>query len=1001
MDFLDAGRRWLRDRTTPAVAWTTLQAMAVAFRTGPSLRRHLAHRHPVTGTPFTFRARFQFSTRDGATNLHAVFADGRMHVGIGPLDRPDVVARLRDLDVMRAFFAPGADLFGFLLRNEVSFEGNLSYLAKFGHMSTALQLRGRQRHPPPRAALSEPRGRQAPGESKGRPLDRSTAPPTGAPCRERPDGEVRFLDDPYLARWTLDDFPRAARLLRAHRTVPPEICTERPRLLTEFLLRERERGAAEPPVLRQGRALRHVLFRKQAIVHDDDLFLGTTTSKRIGVVIYPECGGTAMWPELLTMAARDLNPYRISDEDIAVLDHEVFPFWMDENVREWARRKEGDPLALRLEERFVLYFLWKNHAVSHTIADMPLVLSRGLLDLRDEEQRREAEATDDGARAFHQAAQAAIDGVLDYADRLADRALLAADALDPAAGARAAELREMARIVRKVPARPAESLREALQSVWLVFLCLHQESTNAGLSVGRLDAWLEPFFRRDLEPVADPAGRERRIHAALELVCAFLLKFTDHLPMVPDIGNRLFGGSSSDQVITLGGVTSDGRSAVGDMTWLFLKATELLRLRDPNMNARCAPGVNSHAYLRRLCEVNLLTRATPSIHNDEVVVGSLVGQGFSREHARDWGATGCVEPTSCGRHFGHTNCMMFNLVAPLEMALRDGVHPLIGPERLGPATGDPRGFGAFDAFVAAYERQLAWLIDLSVEGNDLLGRAHQALRPTPLLSALFDGPRETGRDLIDGGARYNTSGTAMIGLTDVIDSLASIRTLVFERRAVDFAALLRALDDDFVGHDTLLSEIRTRVPRFGQDDPLPGELAARIQRFVFNCFQQKRNYRGGRYVPGYWSMSNHVAFGTLSGALPSGRRRGQAFTPGLTPAPLCGAPLTEQMRAVAGLDAAVMPNNIAFNVKLAPGAHDSHAQLLQRLTAYAEAYFAMGGMQIQFNVVSSATLRDAMAHPDRYPDLLVRISGYNAYFVELNADMQRELIERMEHSLGS
>jgi pyruvate formate-lyase/glycerol dehydratase family glycyl radical enzyme len=957
------------------------------------VRDHL-DAHPTTGTPFTFRARFQFSTRDGRTNLHAVFADGRMRVGTGVVERPDVVVRFRGRPELRSFFTPGADLFGFLLRNDVSFEGNLSYLSKFGHMSTALQLGGRPRQPA--AGTRAPRG---PSRWEDLPI-----PPAGEPCPERPPGETRFLDDPYLARYTLADFPRARRLLWAHRTVQPEVCTERPRLLTEFVLRQRAAGVVEDPVLRQGRALEHILTNKLAVVHDDDLLLGTTTSKRIGVVIYPECGGTALWPELLTMWVRELNPYRIADEDIEVLDRQVFPFWMDDNVREWARRKEGDPAALRLDERFVLYFLWKNHAVSHTIADMPLVLSRGLEVLRDDARRAADEATDEQARAFHEAVQHALAGVLDYARRLAERALERSAELrgsDAATVARRAELRELARICAKVPARPAETLHEALQAVWLVFLCLHQESTNAGLSVGRLDAWLEPFFRRALDGNAEPAARERKVREALELVCAFLLKFTDHLPMVPDIGNRLFGGSSSDQVITLGGVTPEGTTAVGDMTWIFLKATELLRLRDPNMNARYAPGVNSLAYLRRLCEVNLLTRATPSIHNDAAVVRALVRQGWPVEHARDWGATGCVEPTICGRHFGHTNSMMFNLVAPLEMALRDGVHPLVGPERLGPATGDPRAFATFDELVAAYERQLAWLIDMSVAGNDLLGRAHQALRPTPLLSALFDGPRESGRDLIDGGARYNSSGTAMVGLTDVVDSLAAIKTLVFERRSVDMAELLAALDADFVGHERLLAEIRNRVTRFGQDGELPRELVRRVQHFVFERFQERRNYRGGKYVPGYWSMSNHVAFGSLSGALPSGRRKGQAFTPGLTPSPLSGAALTEQMRAVADLDPLEMPNNIAFNVKVVPGPRDGHAQLVDRLAAYVDAYFAMGGMQLQFNVVSSATLRDAMAHPDRYPDLLVRISGYNAYFVELNRDMQIELIERMEHSLAA
>jgi formate C-acetyltransferase len=226
-----------------------------------------------------------------------------------------------------------------------------------------------------------------------------------------------------------------------------------------------------------------------------------------------------------------------------------------------------------------------------------------------------------------------------------------------------------------------------------------------------------------------------------------------------------------------------------------------------------------------------------------------------------------------------------------------------------------------------------------------------------------------------------------------------VKTLVFERKRVTLATLQEALRADFVGHEALLLEIQRKVPKFGQDDATTRAIAKRVIDFVYERFGGHRNYRGGRYVPGYWSMSNHVAFGILSGALPSGRRKGQPFTPGLTPAPGSGAPLTQQIRTVAGLDPLKFPNNIAFNCKLVPGGGDRHGAAVDRMAAYVAAYFELGGMQIQFNVVSTETLQDAMARPDEYRDLLVRISGYNAYFVTLNQDMQRELIERAEYQL--
>jgi len=343
--------------------------------------------------------------------------------------------------------------------------------------------------------------------------------------------------------------------------------------------------------------------------------------------------------------------------------------------------------------------------------------------------------------------------------------------------------------------------------------------------------------------------------------------------------------------------------------------------------------------------------------------------------------------------------MMFNMVAPLEMALYNGYHPLLG-EQVGPGTGDPASFGSYEDFLAAYKQQLGFLIDCSVEANNLLGRTHQKTKPTPFLSALFQGPLEKGKDLIDGGARYNTSGTAMIGLTDVVDSLATIKELVFNKHIFDMSTLLKALEADFEGYEQVRARILSRAPKFGQDHELPLAIAHDLMEFIRERFGSHVNYRGGRYLPGYWSMSNHVAFGVLSGALPSGRRRSKAFTPGLTPSHLAEAPLTDQIRCVAALPNLEMPNNIAFNVKVVPGADDSHQAVLDRMTAYVKSYFELGGMQMQFNVTSTETLRQAMRSPEQYRDLMVRISGYNAYFVELNRDIQEELIERMEHSLG-
>jgi formate C-acetyltransferase len=531
-----------------------------------------------------------------------------------------------------------------------------------------------------------------------------------------------------------------------------------------------------------------------------------------------------------------------------------------------------------------------------------------------------------------------------------------------------------------------------------MFTTLQQENANSALSIGRLDQWLQPYFLMDMEKAHSPEEKQEVIKKSIEYVASLFLRFNDDDPLVPSVGNKLFGGTSSDDTVTVGGVDREGKTAVNDMTYIILKAAELLCFQDPNMNSRYYPGVNSKEYLRRLCEVNINMAASPIIHNDKAVIEALVNEGVELEDAREWGASGCVEPDICGKHYGHTNCMLLNTVAPLEMALNNGVHPVMG-EEIGPKTGDPAQMKTYEEFLEAYKVQLKFLMELSVEGNNDLGVAHQYMHPTPLLSATFDGPMEKGKDVIDGGAKYNTSGVALVSISDVIDSLNVIKELIYEKKELDFPQLKAALADNFETEENkkILARIM-QVGKFGSsaDNGEPNRIAQDLMDYCYDYYTSQKNYRGGIYWPGYWSISYHVGFGMLSGALPSGRKHGKAFTPGLTPSPDSSDNILDNIHDVSKLNNLKMPNNIAFNVKLVPNPTDSQEEVLNQFSGYVQSYFEMGGMQWQCNVISSDTMCDAVKNPEDYKWLIVRISGYDAYFVKLNANMQEELIERAE-----
>ena len=818
------------------------------------------------------------------------------------------------------------------------------------------------------------------------------------------DTGVRFLADPYLAQYSLDDFPRVKDFLDIHLKTKPAICHERAELVTQWYkengFETDKNGQPWVTELRQAQAFKYLLANKKPIIRENDLIAGTNTTKEIGVITYPDAHGTMIWGELITAPYRPLNPYDVTPETIDVLHNKVFPFWIRRNFREWVRDNKGYPICQKLDERFAACFLWKTVALSHTILNYPEILKLGTngITAKIDKELSATSESEKQKRDTLQAMKISLEGINAYAKNLAKEAWrLAAQEKEPV---RKNELLHLADICERVPDSPCTTLDEAVNAMWIMWIGVHMENTNAGFSLGRLDQWLQPYFTADMARLTDEKEKQEYLKHSIELIGCFYMRCTDHLPLTPDIGNYLFGGSSSDQAITLGGVTPEGEDAVNDMTYIFLKVTEMLSIRDPNVNARFNRGKNSATYLKRLCEVNLNTTATPSIHNDEAVMASLAEFNYPAEHLRDWSATGCVEPTLSGRHIGHTNCMMFNMVAALEMALNNGRHPLMRWD-LGPKTGDIKAgdFKDYESFFNAFAVQLRFLADQTCEYNNLLGEAHQAIRPTPFISALIEGPLKKGKDVTKGGALYNSSGTACIGLADITDSLMVIKKLVFEEKKITFSQLLDAVNTNFKNDPALLAQIKNKIALFGSGNEEALVTANRVTKLAHDIFIEHTNYRGGKYTAGFWSMSNHVAFGTLTGALPSGRLAGKAFTPGLTPEPHASKSILDNIRDVAKLKPENMNNNIAFNVKVVPSAKESHQKTVDNIYSYVKTYSDLGGMQMQLNVVSSKTLRDAMEHPENYQNLLVRISGYNAYFVTLNKDMQIELIERAEFGI--
>lgn len=839
----------------------------------------------------------------------------------------------------------------------------------------------------------------------------------------------------------LRDYKSLHKLRDAYFKASPEICTERPALITRF---HKDNGLFEQDrifILDKAKAYRFVLENREVkvrhdiaydkemkpfTVEDSSPFPGSTTSKFKGVPIYPELIGSVLWPELSTMTNRPSNPFRITEDQADILNMEVFPHWMKRNIWEITRkryygRNEG-PLGqdeMKLLQNLVFFLTSKVVCISHTIPDFSRAIHEGLRAVIDEALEKKETAGAPGTPDFYEAIATVLEGIVAYAHKLSVKARkMAAD--EPPGSLKRKELEEIADIYAWVPEFPARTFREGLTTVWLCWIAVHLENFNAGLSLGRLDQVLFDLYRRDIE--------EKRLipEKAVELVSYFWLKIGDHVPGMPETGEQLFGGTGSNQAITIGGVNYKCEDAVNDLTYVMLKATEVMELRDPNLNARYYPGINTREYLEALCEVNIETGATPAIHNDKAIIRALEGKDPNSVHARDYGIVGCVEPCSNGRHYGHSAAILINLSGALELALFNGRHRRIGigdgQPPISIQTGALSDHHTFEDFRNAFGQQLDWIIERATTLNDRLGKTHQEFYPTPILSALFEGPLKYGKDLIEGGAEINSSGAAIIGLADIADSLSAIEKLVYKDQRISFEDLLGALKNNFARNGQYLDRVDNRMrsyeelhkllnnpektPKYGNEDPAADANVSWIVERLDETLGAKENYRGGRYRVGYWTMTIHAGFGKLTGALPNGRKAEENFASGITPASMMTPYLTRALNSVAALPAGALSSGVALNLKFVPPDGDDPA-MIKTLADTVAGYFAQGddaqdgGVEIQFNITSRDHFIEVFKDPASDPTLLVRVSGYTAYFKDLNKAMQKEIIDRTEYLLST
>lgn len=775
---------------------------------------------------------------------------------------------------------------------------------------------------------------------------------------------------------------RIARLKATVQSARPSVCAERALIWTDYHRKPANRRKS--PYIQMAEALSQVFLKKTIAIFPDELIVGNYTSKRVGGSIYPELHGVPVMLDLFRFSRRKTNPLEVSAKDLRLLLG-IIPFWslrfmpLKAHASLWRKvRFVADQLKAHL------YLINESGGIAHLAPDYEKLITVGTDGIIAEVNAhllKTAEGSE--ARRFYEAVLIIANSLAGFGDRYA------ALAKEMAGGcpdrARRIELEAISGICGTCLRRGADSFQGALQAVLLAQIALNLESLDNGICPGRMDQYLWPFYQQDVKlGILTP-------DKAKTLIAAFCIKMSEIIPVFSKHLTDFHGGMFNGQVVTVGGTDRAGRDAANELSFLFLEVMDALRMRQPNFHARIHAG--STEGFRSTVNLILAGGAnSPALYNDEIIVKTMVQHGYRLEDARNYTAVGCVEPVCQGKSFASTDAALFNTPLALELAMNQG-RRFGSAVRTGAVTPPVSRMHSMNDVTRAFETQLKTLMGRLIADLQAVERANGRYHPTPLTSMLLDGCLSSGRCATAGGASYNFSGIQCVGPVDTGDALFAIEQAVFADRRYSLSGLAGLLARNI--EDPKAYAYLRGIPKFGNDFPA----ADRWTHYAVTVFGETlsafgNNTRGGPYTTGLYSVTAHNYFGRVTGALPHGRRKGQAFASGISP--LNGMDRqgpTALLNSVNRLDFCRIANGVNFNLKFDPRTlrGDRGAAALGSLI---KTYFRRGGMQVQVNVLDPAVLTAARDNPDLYPNLIVRVSGYSAYFNDLSPDMKEEIIQR-------
>ena len=780
---------------------------------------------------------------------------------------------------------------------------------------------------------------------------------------------------------------RLEKLKEAYLKVTPSITINRALAYTEIS----KQYPDIPANIRRAKGFRRACETAPMLIQENELIVGHPCGRARAGAFSPDIAWEWLRDELDEIGTRPQDPYFISEEDKKVMREEIFPFW------------EGKSLAEACEKELRKQGIWE-YVAEACITDLTyhmtsgggdsspgydiILFKKGILGIRSEaelylEQMEDSLEQNEEKINFYKAAIEICEGILTYAKRVSDYAAeLALKETDPV---RKLELETISAVNARVPANPPETFQEALQAIWTIQSLFLMEENQCSTSLGRVDQYVFPYYENDIENGI--ITKEQ----AFDLMGCFIIKCSEMIWYTPGATAKYFAGYMPFINMCVGGLHRDGGDGTNELTYLIMDAIRLVKVYQPSLACRIH-NMSPQKYLEKIVDIIKAGGGMPACHFDDAHIKMMLKKGFSFEDARDYSLMGCVEPQKSGKIHQWTAGGFTQWPITIEMAMNNGVLKSYG-NRQWIDTGDLKDFETYEQFEEAVKKQLDHLIDINCKGTVTIQEVFRDVTPTPYMSLFIDGCMQSGKDVMAGGAMlYSGPGTIFAGLSTFVDSMAAIKKLVYDDKKYTLLQIKEAMDANWVGYEKIHRDC-LEVSKYGNDD----DYADLIAREIVDYTELKMNSYNSLYakqIHGTLSQSFNTPLGEMIGATPDGRMAYGPLSDGMSPTQ--GADKkgpTSVIKSVSKINVESMSLGMAHNFKVSKNFLDSEEGRNAVITLLKTASI-MGNGQMQFNCVDNKTLLDAQINPEKHRDLIVRVAGYCAFFVELCKEVQDEIISR-------